>query len=89
MNSFKASPFIIKWDYKYRYLCLKTRDKAISKALNAVLKVRGISSAPVGAVCTWNCLLAHETNVQNVLGIVAVITSKAIVGEAEVAHGNG
>lgn len=81
--------FIFKWYYNYLTLCLKARNKAISKALDAVLKVCRVPSTPVSAVCAWDCLLAHETDIQDIFGIVAVITGEAIIREAKVAHRNG
>lgn len=68
---------------------LKAGDKLVTKSLDAVLKVRSLLGLPVGTALAGDRVGTGKGNVQDVLGVVAVVASQTLVGEAEVAHGDG
>lgn len=68
---------------------LKAADKLVTESLDAVLKVGSLLGLPVGAALAGDGVGTGEGNVQDVLGVVAVVASETLVGEAEVAQGDG
>ena len=70
-------------------LCLEASNKLVSKSLDAVGEVCAVGGLPLGAVLAWDSLVTHETDVQDIVGVVSVVTSEVLVGEAELAEGDG
>lgn len=68
---------------------MKASNKLVTKSLDAVGEVCAVSGLPASAVLAWDSLVTHETDVQDILGVVSVVTREVLVGEAELAEGDG
>lgn len=66
---------------------LQRVDEPVANGLDAVLKGFSVASLPVGTVLSGNSLVTWESNVENVLGVVAVIARETFVGETQLAQG--
>lgn len=66
---------------------LQRSDELITNGLDAVLEGLGVAGLPVGAILSGNSLVTRESNVENVLGVVAVVAREALVREAQLAKG--
>lgn len=68
---------------------MEASNKLVPKSLDAVGEVCAVGGLPVGAVLAWDSLVTHETDVQDILGVMSVVTREVFIGEAEVAEGEG
>lgn len=65
---------------------LQAADQLVTKAFDALRKVGGVGSLPIGAILAGNGISAGKGNVHNILGVMAVVASEVLVGEAQLAH---
>lgn len=66
---------------------LQSSNELITNGLDAVLEGLGVAGLPVGAILSGNSLVARESNVEDVLGVVAVVARETLVGKAQLAKG--
>lgn len=66
------------------FLLLETGNKSVTQSLDAGLKLGSVLRPPVSTVLSGDSGRAGEANVEDILGIVSVISRETLVGEAEV-----
>lgn len=66
---------------------LEARDELVAQGLDAILKLGRLLCLPIRTALARHGIASSEANIENILGVVAIVAGKALVGEAELAHG--
>jgi hypothetical protein len=63
--------------------CLQAGNEFITKRFDAGLECGRVLGLPVRSILTRNSMAASEADIENVFGVVAIVTRQVAIGKAE------